>query len=210
MQPKESIKNLHRSTRAIVAGSLEKNMYGEVSVPIFQSSTFAFPSAEEGAARFAGTSAGYIYTRLDNPTVHALEDGVATLENGFAALAAASGMAAISTVFLTFLEQGAHLVSTDSIYGASRVLLERELSRFGVTASFVNTSDLANVRRAMQHNTRILYVETPTNPTMQITDLAGAAAMARSMACSWWWIILSPAPICSARWNWAPMWWCTA
>lgn len=179
MIPKDRCNALHRTTRAIHAGGLDKSIYGEVSVPIFQNSTFSFPNVEEGAARFAGTSAGYIYTRLDNPTVRALEDCVACLENGFAGMATASGMAAVTTVFLTFLEQGAHVVATDSIYGASRLVLEKELARFGVTATFVDTSEAAKIPPAFQDNTRLLYIETPTNPTMQITDLERAAAIAR-------------------------------
>lgn len=178
MMSKDRCQALDRITRAIHAGGLDRSVYGEVSVPIFQSSNFGFPSAEEGAARFAGTSQGFIYTRLNNPTVSALEECVACLENGFGAMATASGMAAISTAFLSFLQQGAHVVATDSIYGASRVLLERELVRFGVSSSFVNTSELANIRAAVRPNTRMLYVETPTNPTMQITDLEAAAAVA--------------------------------
>jgi methionine-gamma-lyase len=179
MIPKDRCNTLHGTTRAIHAGSLDRSIYGEVSVPIFQTSTFSFPSAEEGAARFAGASRGYIYSRLDNPTVHALEECVACLENGFAGMATASGMAAVTTVFLSLLQQGAHVVATDSIYGASRLVLEQELARFGVAASFVNTSDLANIPPAFRDNTRLLYIETPTNPTMQITDLEGAAAIAR-------------------------------
>jgi methionine-gamma-lyase len=148
-------------------------------VPIFQSSTFSFPSAEDGAARFAGTRPGYIYSRLSNPTVRALEDCVACLEDGFGGMATASGMAAVSTVFISFLDQGGHVVATDSIYGASRVFLEKELLRFGVSSTFVNTSVLDDIREAMRPNTRMLYIETPTNPTMQITDITGAATIAR-------------------------------
>ncbi len=179
MKSKDRCHSLDKITRAVHAGTLEQSIYGEVSVPIFQSSTFGFPSAEEGAARFAGTSPGYIYSRLSNPTIRALEDCVACLENGFGGMATASGMAAISTLFITFLEQGAHVVATDSIYGASRVLLERELLRFGVSSTFVNTSVQDNIRGAIRSNTRMLYVETPTNPTMQITDIEGASAIAR-------------------------------
>jgi methionine-gamma-lyase len=182
MMPNERCRGLHRNTRAIHAGALDQTIYGEVTVPIFQTSTFSFPSAEEGAARFAGTSQGYIYSRLNNPTVSALEECITCLENGFAGMATASGMAAVTTVFLTFLEQGAHVVATDSIYGTSRVLLEKELGRFGVSATFVNSSDLASIEAALQDNTRLLYIETPTNPTMQITDLEATAAIARNHA----------------------------
>ena len=157
---------------------MESTVYGEVSVPIFQSSTFAFPNAAEGAARFAGKSDGYIYSRMNNPTVNALEENLAILENGASAIATATGMAAVSTVFLALLEQGAHVVSTDSLYGSSRVLLETELARYGVRSTFVDSSDAENVRRAIRPETRMVFIETPTNPTMKITDLRAVSAIA--------------------------------
>ena len=167
-----------KATRAIHGGGLESTVYGEVSVPIFQSSTFAFPNAAEGAARFAGKSDGYIYSRMNNPTVNALEENLAILENGASAIATATGMAAVSTVFLALLEQGAHVVSTDSLYGSSRVLLETELARYGVRSTFVDSSDAENVRRAIRPETRMVFIETPTNPTMKITDLRAVSAIA--------------------------------
>lgn len=97
---------LHKSTRAIHGGKLPATVFGELSVPIFQTSTFAFSDAAEGAARFAGEKPGYIYTRLNNPTVNALEEAVSSLENGWGGIAAATGMAAVTTVFLTFLGRG--------------------------------------------------------------------------------------------------------
>ncbi|NLJ28012.1 MAG: aminotransferase class I/II-fold pyridoxal phosphate-dependent enzyme [Deltaproteobacteria bacterium] len=169
---------MHKATKAIHMGILEDSIYGEVSVPIFQSSTFAFPSAEEGAARFAGEQPGYIYTRLKNPTVHALEENVASLENGFGGMATATGMAAISTVFMALLDRNTHVLSTDSVYGATRVLLESEMPRFGVKSTFVDTSDPEKIKKALQPETRMVYVETPTNPTMILTDLGAAAKIA--------------------------------
>lgn len=167
----------HKSTQAIHAG-LGDSVFGEVSVPIFQSSTFSFPSAEEGAARFAGEQSGYIYTRMDNPTINALEDCIAALENGYAGMATASGMAAITTVYLALLGQGAHVVGTDSVYGPTRMVLEKEFSRFGVAATFVDTSNLDSLKRALRANTRMLFVETPANPTMTVTDIREAAEIA--------------------------------
>ncbi len=126
-----STKSKRKSTLAIHAGGLEKTVFGEVSVPIFQSSTFAFPTAEEGAARFSGDEPGFIYTRMGNPTIKALEDNITALEGGYAGLATATGMAAISTILLSFLEKGSHIVGTDAVYGPTRVILEEEFSRFG-------------------------------------------------------------------------------
>lgn len=170
---------LGKATQAIHAGMLKESVFGEVSVPIFQTSTFSFPNAEEGAARFAGTSEGYIYTRISNPTVKALEDNIAALENGYAGIATATGMAAVSTVFLSFMNKGSHFVSTASIYGSARMLLEKELLRFGVKATFVDTSNLDNIRNSLElPNTSMIYIETPANPTMSITDLRGVAEIA--------------------------------
>ncbi len=171
---------MKRATTAIHAHGKHRAQYGEVSVPIYQSSTFAFDNADQGAGRFAGTSPGYIYTRLGNPTVNALGDALAALENGSHAMATSTGMAAITTVFLAYLQQGTHVVSTDCVYGPTRTVLETTFTRFGSEATFVDTADLARIRAAMRTNTRILYLETPANPTMKLADIAGAAEIAHS------------------------------
>jgi methionine-gamma-lyase len=155
-------------------------LYGAVSVPIYQTSTFAFDSVDQGADRFAGIADGYIYTRMGNPTVAALEEAVALLEGGTRALETSSGMAAIVNVFFTYLEAGAHVVGTDSVYGPSRVVVEKYFSRFGVESSFVDTSDLESVRAAIRPETTMLYIETPENPTIRLTDIAACAAIARA------------------------------
>jgi methionine-gamma-lyase len=172
----------HRSnidTLAIHAGRHPDPLYGAVSVPIYQSSTFAFESCAQGAARFAGSEPGYIYTRMGNPTVAALEEAVSTMEGGFGGLATSSGMAATCTVAFALLGQGLHVVATDAVYGPSRVVFERDFSRFGVDASFVDTSDIDHVRAAIRPETRLLFVETPANPTLKVTDLAACASLAR-------------------------------
>jgi methionine-gamma-lyase len=169
---------MHKSTKAIHAGNPQRSHYGEVSVPIFQTSTFSFSSAEEGAARFSGESSGYVYTRLGNPTVNALEENVAALESGSRGMATATGMAAVTTLFLSLLEQGAHVVSTDSVYGPTRVVLETIFKKLGIESTFVDTSDLSQIEDAVRPSTRIIYLETPANPTMKLSDIAGAAAIA--------------------------------
>ncbi len=166
-------------TMAVHAGPAPDPNHGGVSVPIYQTSTFSFRSADEGAARFAGTDPGYIYTRLGNPTIRALEQCVAELEGGHAALGTASGMAAVSTTFLALLRPGDHVVGTDAVYGPSRLLLEKQLSKFGIESSWVPTEDLEAVRRAMRQTTRMLFVETPANPTIKITDLDACGKLAR-------------------------------
>ena len=169
---------MKKSTQAIHAGAPHDARYGEVSIPIYQSSTFSFPNAEEGAARFGGTADGYIYTRMGNPTTCALEENIAALEGGFRGMGAATGMAAITTVFLSLLEKGAHIVSTDCVYGPTRVVLEGVFAKFGVESTFVDTTDLRQLRRALRRNTKVVYLETPTNPTIKLSDIEGAATIA--------------------------------
>jgi len=167
------------ATQAIHAGQAPDPVYGGVSVPIYQSSTFAFESAEQGAARFAGREKGFIYTRLGNPTIRALEESLATLEGGFDASATASGMAAVSTIYTALLGQGAHVIGTASVYGPSRTILENEFSRFGVSADFVDTSDVHNIEKCLRPTTRLLFIETPANPTLALTDLRACARLSR-------------------------------
>ncbi|MGC8724440.1 MAG: trans-sulfuration enzyme family protein [Acidobacteriota bacterium] len=167
-------------TLCIHAGQAPDPVFGSVAPPIYQTSTFAFRSTDQGAARFAGTEPGYIYTRMGNPTIAMLEENVAALEGGVAALATATGMAAVSTAFFALLSQGDHVVCSASVYGPSRVILERDFVRFGVSASFVDTSDLAALKRALTPRTRLVFVETPANPTLAVTDLSAAAEMAHA------------------------------
>ena len=165
------------NTRLVHAG-IREDAHGSVVTPIYQTSTFAFRDARQGAARFAGTEDGYIYTRIGNPTTAALEENMAGLENGFGATATASGMGAVSTVYLALLKAGDHVVSTDSVYGPSRGLMEKHMRRFQVESTYVDTSDLDNLRRALRPATRMVYVETPSNPAMAVTDLRAAADLA--------------------------------
>ncbi|MCP3976873.1 MAG: aminotransferase class I/II-fold pyridoxal phosphate-dependent enzyme [bacterium] len=165
-------------TEAVHAGTPPDPLFGAVSVPIYQTSTFAFESVDQGAGRFAGTEPGYIYTRMGNPTVAALEDAVTLLEGGHGALATSSGMAAIVTVFFTYLQAGSHMVGTDSVYGPSRVVVEKYFSRFGVESSFVDTSDVSNIRAAIRPETTMLYIETPENPTIRLTDIKACTEIA--------------------------------
>lgn len=164
-------------TRIIHAGQHADPATGAVSTPIYQTSTFAFRDADHGAACFRGEP-GYKYTRLGNPTIEALEHNIAELEHGCGALAAASGMAAVNMVYLAFLGQGTHIVATDALYGPSRTILENEYVRFGVASTFVDSSDPANVAAAMRPDTKLVYLETPANPTLKLTDLQACADIA--------------------------------
>jgi methionine-gamma-lyase len=170
-------KNLGFDTKAIHAGA-HRDPYGSATVPIYQTSTFAFQNAQQGADRFAGTAEGFIYTRLGNPTTDALERQMAELEQGYGAIATSSGMGAVSTVYMALLDQGTHVAGTASVYGPSRLLAEKHLSRFGVESTWVDTTNLDNLRRAMRPSTRIVYTESVANPTMNVTDIRAAADIA--------------------------------
>ncbi len=171
-------KNLKFNSKLVHAGEYDFE-FGSAVVPIHQTSTFKFKNAQHGADCFAGESDGYIYTRIGNPTIKVLEDNIAALENGFGGIATSSGMGAVSSVYFTFLEKGAHIVSTASVYGPSRGILEQDFSRFGVEADFVDTSNPDAVRKAIKENTKILYIETPSNPTIEIADLEEMVKIAK-------------------------------
>jgi methionine-gamma-lyase len=170
-------KNIGFNSKLIHGGDFNDAL-GSATVPIYQTSTFIFDSAEHGAACFAGESDGYIYTRIGNPTIHALETLLAELENGFGGIAASSGMAAVNIVYGAMLSQGDHIVSSAAVYGPSRVVLETYYKKFGVDATFVNTADIEEVRKAIRPETKLLYIETPSNPTIEISDLKACCELA--------------------------------
>lgn len=167
---KDKLNKLKFSTRAVHAG-YKKNEYGALATPIYQTSTFIFDSAEQGGRRFALEEEGYIYTRLGNPTSSQVEDKLANLENAEAAVAMSSGMGAITSVFWAALKSGDHVVAAKTLYGCTFAYLNHGLSRFGVETTFVDTSDPENVRMAMRPNTKIVYLESPANPNMLISDI---------------------------------------
>ncbi len=176
----KNIKLKKRDTQVAHAGTNPDKTYGAVSPPIYQTSTFKFNSSEQGAKRFLGEEPGYIYTRLGNPTTSALQEAVALLEKGTSALATSSGMAAVTTIYMTFLEAGAHMIGSEAIYGPSRVVMEKEFSRFGVEYDFVDTSDINQVKNAIKSNTKLIFIETPANPTIKLTDIQACADIAHS------------------------------
>jgi methionine-gamma-lyase len=170
-------KNIGFNSMLIHGGDFNDAL-GSATVPIYQTSTFKFDSAEHGAACFAGDSDGYIYTRIGNPTIHALETLLADLEKGCGGIATSSGMGAVNTVYGAMLSQGDHVVSSAAVYGPSRVVLETYYKKFGIEATFVNTADVEEVRKAIRPETRLLFIETPSNPTIDITDLKACCALA--------------------------------
>jgi methionine-gamma-lyase len=167
---KEKLSKMKFSTRAVHAG-YKKNEYGALATPIYQTSTFIFDSAEQGGRRFALEEDGYIYTRLGNPTSSQVEDKLANLENAEAAVAMGSGMGAITSVIWAIVKGGDHIVAAKTLYGCTFAFLNHGLPKFGVEVTFVDTSDPENVRNAMKENTKVVYLESPANPNMLISDI---------------------------------------
>lgn len=165
------------NSRMVHGGEFD-NPLGSATVPIYQTSTFIFENADHGAKCFSGEDDGYIYTRIGNPTIHALETLVADLEGGAEGIATSSGMAAVNTLYMALLSKGDHMISSEAVYGPSRVVMEQHWARFGVESTYVNTADIAAIKAAFKPNTKMLFIETPANPTIEITDLKACADLA--------------------------------
>ncbi len=175
---REALQNKGFATKAIHGGNKTDPTTGALATPIYQTSTFVFESAEQGGKRFALEEEGFIYTRLGNPTNMQLEEKIAILEGGEAAMSASSGMGAITSAFWTALKAGDHVISADAIYGCTHAYLSHGITRFGVEVTFVDVSNPENVRKAMKENTKLIYLETPANPTLKITDIGAIAEIA--------------------------------
>lgn len=173
----ENMNEMKFATKA-VHGGYKKNEYGALATPIYQTSTFIFDSAEQGGRRFALEEEGYIYTRLGNPTCTQVEDKLACLENAEAAVSMSSGMGAITSVIWVAVNSGDHIVAAKTLYGCTFAFLTHGLSRFGVETTFVDTSDPENVRKAMRPNTKVVYLESPANPNMLISDIGEISQIA--------------------------------
>jgi methionine-gamma-lyase len=167
-------------TRAVHAGEETCPLTGAVDTPIYQSTTFAFKDAEQGAALFSHQREGYVYTRYGNPTLKALEEKIAALEGAEAAQVTATGMAAVSTSVLGLLKAGDHLVSARSIYSAAFDLFHRKLPSWGIETTFVESTAPDDFARAIRANTKLVYIETPSNPVLNVLDIEAIASVARS------------------------------
>ena len=167
------------ATRQIHAGKHE-NSAGALTTPIYQTSTFEFDSVEQGGRRFAGQEPGYIYTRLSNPTVNAVEEKVASLEGGEAALGTASGMGAISAPLWTLLKAGDEVVADETLYGCTFSLLSHGMSRYWIQAKFADFSDLEKLKAQLTPKTKVVYLESPCNPTLKVVDIEEVAAIAHA------------------------------
>ncbi|NRD19302.1 aminotransferase class I/II-fold pyridoxal phosphate-dependent enzyme [Winogradskyella eckloniae] len=168
------------ATQALHAGHDTKQTGGTRAVPIYQSSAYVFDDSDDAAGRFNLSVPGFIYTRLNNPTNDILEQRLAALEGGIAAVATASGTAAISTTLLTLLKAGDHIVASSSLYGGTYNLLSVTLPRHGITTTFVDPSDIDNFSKATQENTRAIFVESLGNPKLDVLDIENISKVAKA------------------------------
>lgn len=167
-------------TMAIHSGQETDLFYGALATPVYQTSTFCFENMEAVDAVFAGAEKGYVYTRGSNPTVEVLQKRIAMLEGGEACIVTSSGMGAIGSVMLGLLKSGDHLVCGDCVYGPTKSLVGNSLKELGIEATFVDTGNMQNVEDAIQENTKLIYFETPSNPSMIMTDIEAISKFAHS------------------------------
>ena len=172
--------NLKQSTQILHLGHNPVQTQGTRAVPIYQTTSYVFESSDQAAARFNLSESGYIYTRLNNPTSDILEQRLAAAEGGIGAVVTASGAAAISTTFLTLLRSGEHIVSSSSLYGGTFNLLSVTLPRLGITTTFVDPEKPENFSKAIQNNTRAIFIESLGNPKLDVLDIEEIAKIAHT------------------------------
>ncbi|MEK9602814.1 MAG: O-acetylhomoserine aminocarboxypropyltransferase/cysteine synthase family protein [Flavobacteriaceae bacterium] len=172
--------SLKLATNALHAGHDVTKTQGTRAVPIYQTSSYVFNDSDHAANLFALTESGYIYTRLNNPTNDILEQRLAAVEGGVAAVATASGTAAIATTLMTLLKTGDHIVASSSLYGGTFNMLNNTLPRFGITTTFVDPDDVENFSKAVQPNTRAFFAESLGNPKLDVLDLEGISKHAKA------------------------------
>ncbi|MBI1673643.1 methionine gamma-lyase [Shewanella sp. DW31] len=168
-----------KAATQVIHGGHEREAFGALVTPLYQSATFVFESALQGGERFAGNEPGYIYTRLGNPTTAELERKMAILEGAEAAAATASGMGAVSAALLANLQMGDHLVASNAVYGCTFALMTSQFARFGIEVSLVDFSSVTEIEAAIKSNTKVIFCETPVNPHLQVFDLAAIANIAK-------------------------------
>lgn len=159
-------------TQAIHSGRINDEQFGSLATPLYQTSTFIFENAQQGADRFAGEAEGYIYSRLGNPTTRQLEMRVAAMEGMEDAAATATGMGAVSGALLANLSCGDHLISSKAVYGCSFALMNHQLTRWGIEVTFVDMANPAEIEAVIKPNTKVMFLETPVNPNLAVYDLA--------------------------------------
>ncbi|HET9616382.1 MAG TPA: O-succinylhomoserine sulfhydrylase [Pseudolabrys sp.] len=174
-----SKKDYRPETRLVHAGTL-RSQFGEMSEALFLTQGYLYPSAEECEARFSGKTPGYIYSRYSNPTMSMFEQRMAALEGAEAARSTATGMAAVTTSLMGLVRQGGHVVAAKALFGSCRWVIEEWLARFGVTFTLVDGEDIDQWQKAVTKNTKVFFMETPTNPTLQVYDIAAVAKIAHA------------------------------
>ncbi|WP_270942467.1 methionine gamma-lyase [Romboutsia lituseburensis] len=177
----ENIKEKRFATRAIHGGHHRDPLSGALTTPIYKTSTFVFDSAEQGGRRFALEEGGYIYSRLGNPTNAQLEEKVAILEGAEACVSTASGIGAITSALWTALKAGDHVVASKTLYGCTYAMFNHGMSRYGVEVTFVDASNLDEVKAAMKANTKVVYLETPANPDLKLIDIKAVSEIAHTV-----------------------------
>ncbi|MCC2371466.1 methionine gamma-lyase [Bacillus cereus group sp. Bc191] len=173
------MKKKHMETALIHHGYTSEEHKGSLTPPLFQTSTFTFETAQQGEASFAGVDPSYIYSRLGNPTVKLFEERMAVLEGGEEALAFGSGMAAISATLISFLKAGDHIICSNGLYGCTYGFLEVLEEKFMITHSFCDMETEADMENKIRPNTKLIFVETPINPTMKLIDLKQVIRVAK-------------------------------
>lgn len=176
----ERMNEMAFGTKAIHGGH-PKDHFRALTTPIYQTATYTFESAQQAASVFAREEPGYIYGRSGNPNNTEIEERIALLEGAEAGLAVASGMGAISSVLWTVLNAGEHIVAAKTLYGCTFSLLNHNITRFGVEVTFVDTTNLQEVKNAIKPNTKVVYLETPANPNLLITDIKAIAEIAHKV-----------------------------
>ena len=165
------------ATRAVRAGQV-RTSEGEHAEPIFMTSSYVFKSAADAAARFSGEQAGNIYTRFTNPTVRTFEERLAAMEEGECCVATATGMSAILASCMGLLGAGDHVVAGRDLFGSTIILFSNILTKFGLTFTYVDSADLTQWEDAIQANTKMLFLETPSNPLCNVSDIRAVAKIA--------------------------------
>ncbi|MDV3503595.1 O-succinylhomoserine sulfhydrylase [Marinobacter sp. M-5] len=177
--PESDLEGMSVDTLAVRAGQIRTGQL-EHSDAIFPTSSFVYGSAAQAAARFGGEEPGNIYSRFTNPTVQAFEARIAAMEGGEKAVATSSGMAAILSTCMALLKSGDHVVCSRGVFGTTNVLFQRYMAKFGVETSFVSLTDQAQWEREIRPETRMLFIETPSNPLCEVADMAALAALAHA------------------------------
>jgi methionine-gamma-lyase len=182
MRDNDNDKSQWQPATVTIHGGRRRDEYGALVAPLYQTATFAFTNTEQGSRRFAGEEFGYIYSRLGNPTITELEQRVAALEGYPAAAATATGMGAVSAAMLAFVQQGDHILVSDTIYGCSFALFSHLFSRFGIAVDFVDMSDAKHLATMFRANTKLVFLETPANPHLKVVDIAMVSELAQQFA----------------------------